>query len=125
MCIYPKSDHTLPQCKCVFQCCAKCPIVNFSDQETDNQYSDTRPSIIFHIYHIIALCTTHGRIQLNDNKLSCMCKQDSSSEQSTKIYTRKEIVMMETTISKFHTSFYSEVGIPPSTCTNTGYESLW
>ena len=35
-----------------------------------------------------------------------MCKQESSSDKSTKIYTRKEIVMMETTISDFHTSFY-------------------
>ena len=35
-----------------------------------------------------------------------MCKQESSSDKSTKIYTRKELVMMETTISDFHTSFY-------------------
>ena len=34
-----------------------------------------------------------------------MCKQDSVSEQSTKIYTRKELMMIETTISNFHTSF--------------------
>ena len=35
-----------------------------------------------------------------------MCKHDSDSEQSTKIYTRKELVMTETTIYNFHTSFY-------------------
>ena len=35
-----------------------------------------------------------------------MCKQESSLEESTKIYTRKELVMTETTISDFHTSFY-------------------
>ena len=35
-----------------------------------------------------------------------MCKQESSPDKSTKIYTRKELVMMETTISEFHTSFY-------------------
>ena len=35
-----------------------------------------------------------------------MCKHDSASEKSTKIYTRKELVMMEKTISNFHTSFY-------------------
>ena len=29
-----------------------------------------------------------------------------ASEQSTKIYTREELVIMETTISNFHTSFY-------------------
>ena len=35
-----------------------------------------------------------------------MCKQESSPDKSTKIYTRKELVMMETTISDFNTSFY-------------------
>ena len=35
-----------------------------------------------------------------------MCKQESSPDKSTKIYTRKDQVMMETTISDFHTSFY-------------------
>ena len=35
-----------------------------------------------------------------------MCEQESLLDKSTKIYTRKELVMMETTISYFHTSFY-------------------
>ena len=35
-----------------------------------------------------------------------MCEQESLPDKSTKIYTRKELVMMETTISYFHTSFY-------------------
>ena len=35
-----------------------------------------------------------------------MCKQESSLDNSTKIYTRKELVMMETKLSGFHTSFY-------------------
>ena len=35
-----------------------------------------------------------------------MCKQEYSSDEFRKIYTRKELVIMETTISGFHTSFY-------------------
>ena len=35
-----------------------------------------------------------------------MREQESLPDSSTKIYTRKELVMMETTISDFHTSFY-------------------
>ena len=35
-----------------------------------------------------------------------MCEQESLPDKSTNIYTRKEIVMMETTIYDFHTSFY-------------------
>ena len=35
-----------------------------------------------------------------------MCKKDSLPDESTKIYTRKELVMVETTISDFRTSLY-------------------
>ena len=35
-----------------------------------------------------------------------MCKQESSSDNSRKIYPRKELAMMETKISDFHTSLY-------------------
>ena len=35
-----------------------------------------------------------------------MCEQESLPDKSTKIYTRKELVMMEAKISDFHTSFY-------------------
>ena len=79
MCAYPQSDHTLPHWKCVLQYWAKIPCVNIPDQETDDQYSDTTPSICFHIYHIIYHCTEHGRILLSENKMCCMCKHDSSS----------------------------------------------
>ena len=103
---YLQSDNALTHWKCVLQFCAKCTSVNIPDQETDDQYSNTSPSIRFHIYHIIAHCTTHGRIPLNDKKICCKCKQYSVSEKSIKIYTRKELAMMETTISNFHTILY-------------------
>ena len=106
MCAYPQSDHALSHWKCVLRCCSKCPFVNISVQETDDQYSNTRPSNRFHIYHIIAQCTAHGRLPLNDKKICNMSKQYYDSEQPTRIYTRKEIVMMEKTISNFHTNFY-------------------
>ena len=35
-----------------------------------------------------------------------MCKQESSSDEYTKMCTRKELVMMETKIYDFHTSLY-------------------
>ena len=60
---------------------------------------------MFHIYHIIGRCTTHSRIPLKDKNICYMCEQESLPDSSTKIYTRKELMMMETTISDFHTSF--------------------
>ena len=69
MCVYPRSDHTLPHCKCVMRCCDKCPSVNLPDQETDDQYTDTSPSISFHVYNLISRYSTYGRLPLNDKKL--------------------------------------------------------
>ena len=89
MCVYPRSDHVLPHWKCVLQCCAKCLGVNLPDQEKDEQYPYTSPPICFHIYHLIACCTKHGRITLTDKKTFRKCQQDSVSVQSIKIYTSK------------------------------------
>ena len=106
MCVYSQSDHALPHWKCVQLCCAKCPGNNLPDQETDDKHRNPSTSIIFHIYHMIARCTKHVRLPLTDNESCRKCQQDTASGQSTKIYTRKELVMIEKTISNFHTSFY-------------------
>ena len=84
MCAYTQSDNSLPHCKCVLQFCANCPCINLTDQETDNQYSDTTPSIRFNIYRIIVRCTDHSRILLKDKKFGHKCKQESSADKSTK-----------------------------------------
>ena len=68
MCAYLQSDNALPHWKFVMRCCAKCPSINMRYQETDAHYSNTSPSIRFHIYHLIAHCTTHGRLLLTDSK---------------------------------------------------------
>ena len=83
-----------------------CPCINIPEQETTKKHDENTPSIRFHIYHIIGRCTTHGRISLEYKNMCYMCKQESLPDTSTKIYTRKELVMMETKISDFHTSFY-------------------
>ena len=75
MCTYPQYDHVFPHWKGVLRCCTKFPFINLTDQETDHHYSETTPSIRFHIYHIIARCPAHGRIPLNDRKICRMCKQ--------------------------------------------------
>ena len=106
MCTYPQSEHSLPHWKCVLWCYSDCPCINIHYQETTKKHEETTPSIRFHIYHIIGRCATHGRISLKDKNICYICKQESLPDKSTKIYTRKELVMTETTISDFHTSFY-------------------
>ena len=66
MCAYSQSDHALTHRKCVLWCCAKCTSINITDQKTYDKYPDTSPSIIFHIYHLIARYKKHGRLPLTD-----------------------------------------------------------
>ena len=106
MCTYPQSDNAFPHWEYLLICCVKHQCVNIPEQETYDKYSDTTPSIRFYIYYLIARCAVHGRLPLNDKGNFRMCKQYYVSEQSTKIYTRKALVMMETTISNFCKNFY-------------------
>ena len=105
MCAYSQSDHALPHWKCLLRCCVQCPSIIIPDQETDDKHPSSSPSICFHIYHLIAGFTKHGRIPLTYKKRCRKCQQNTDSGQSKYIYTRKELVMMDMTISNFHTIF--------------------
>ena len=106
ICAYSQSDHVLPHLKFPLQCCAKFSSINLPDQERDDNYPNPSPSIRFHIYNIIACCTKHARLPLTDKKSCRKYQQYTALGQSTKMYTRKQLVMMETTISDLRTSFY-------------------
>ena len=106
MCTNSQSDHALPHWKYVLRCCDQCPSTNIPDQETDDNHPNPSPSISFHIYHLISCSTKHGRLTLSDKKSCRECQQDTDSVKPTKIYPRKELVMMETTISNFHANFF-------------------
>ena len=46
-CAYSQLNHALTHCQCVIQCCDKFTEINLPDKETDDQYSDTSPSVFF------------------------------------------------------------------------------
>ena len=94
MCAYTQSNHVLPHWKFLLWCCANFPCINLPEQETDDLYSNRTPSTLFHIYHIIEYCTAHGIIPLKDNKICRKCRQESSTDKSTKMYIRKDLLMM-------------------------------
>ena len=73
-----------------------------------NRWSLSRHHSLKSISHLSSNCTLYKEWQASFNwkYLFCKCQQDTDSGQSTKIYTKKELVMMETTISNFHTSVY-------------------
>ena len=106
MCAYTPSQHAWPHWKCVLRCCSNCPCIDLPDQETDMHYSNTSPLIRLHIYHWIARCTVHARRPLDEKKMYRLCFQDTATVTPEKLYARKELVMMKTSIADFHTSFY-------------------
>ena len=48
----------------------------------------------------------HGRCPLDESKICRLCFQDPATITPAKKYTRKELVMMKTSIADFHTSVY-------------------
>ena len=106
MCSYPLSQHSLPYWKCVLSCFEDIPRIDTPGQESDMHHSSLSPSIRLNIYHLIACFTVHGRLPLNENKICRLCLQDSVNVLPAKLYTRKYLIMMETYIAHFHTSFY-------------------
>ena len=101
---YSHSYHALPHCKFLLWCCAQCPSINIPDQETYDKHLNSSPSIIFHIYHLIDRCKKHGRLPLTYKKICHECQQDTDSGKSTKIYTKVDLVMMDTTFYNIHTT---------------------
>ena len=106
ICAYPPSQHALAHCKCVLRCCSNFPSIDLPGQESDRHNPNTSNSIQFRIYHLIARCTVYGRWSLYEKKLCFLCLQDTASVTPAKIYTRKELVIMDTSMNDFHTSFY-------------------
>ena len=81
------------------------------------------------MYHIIGRCTAHDRIPLKDKNICYMCKQKSSPDNSTKIYTRKELVMKNNKNLRFSYQFlhtiHPKVSLSYTICAHTWYKPMW
>ena len=44
---YTQYDHALTHWKCVLRCCANCPYINITDQETDKNMKKQHPKLGF------------------------------------------------------------------------------
>ena len=105
-------NHLNMHCHTGNVCCVVVPNISridLTDQELDKYYFNASPSIFFHTYHLIARCKVHGRHPLDKNKMCCLCFQDPATVTTAKLYSKKELVMMEiylllisTQVSIFH-----------------------
>ena len=62
--------------------------------------------IRFNIYNLITRCKVHGRRSLYKRNFVCLCFQDTATVTPDELHTSKELVIIETFIDYFHTSFY-------------------
>ena len=106
MCVCPSSLYELIHCKCVLHCCAKYPCIDISNQESDKNKSMICPKIHFHVYNLVSHCTVNVWRALAENKHCRLCSGVPKYMPNAKIFPRKYIVMIETYITYFHTSFY-------------------
>ena len=72
----------------------------------DKLNDNNTPIIHFHIYRNISRCTVHSRLSPQENIVcqKCACTPDPIVK--AKVYTRKNLVMLETSIDEFHKSYY-------------------
>ena len=105
MCSYPPSQHAFSPWKYVLCCCAKCPRIDLPSQESDKHHSNSCPTIGFHVYYVIACCTVHGICPLDENKFVSFFSVPSSVT-NAKLYTRKELVLMETSLAEFQKNLH-------------------
>ena len=102
----PPSQHAFPHFKCVLHFCYNFPRIDIPDQESDRHHSNASPPIRFRIYHLIAGFKVHVSCPLDERGIFRLCFQGPDTVTPAKLYTIKYIVMMETPIADFHTSFY-------------------
>ena len=121
-------EQQLPHWKCVMRCCAKCPRIDLTSLESDDQNLNFSPTICFHVHHIIARWTVHDRHPFNENRQCWFCESYTDSIVTAKLYTGKELVMMETSVLVFHQKIihtrHTETCITLATCIYSWNTSL-
>ena len=84
----------------------KCPQIDLKSPESDKHNSNVSPTISFHVYQHIECCTVFYRTPFNENKQFQLCGSYIDAIFTTQMYTRKELVRMESSIVDFHWDLY-------------------
>ena len=105
MCVYPSSNYALSHWKCVLHCCAQFTCIDLPSTESDQHNSNAIRKIRFHVYQQMAHCTMDDGYPFNE-KIQCQLYEAYTDKiVAAKNYTRKELVMMESSIVDFHHQF--------------------
>ena len=104
MCSFPVESIHIPHFDCVLKCCTKCPNLQIPAEEcsTDDQI----PYIKYHIYKNVYRCTLCGQLPFEDGNKRMLCGEATNDTKVGNIYKRTELVLCNTSITKFHEEFY-------------------
>ena len=106
MCPYHSQHHGLPYCKGVLRCCDKYPGNRITHKKKNTDAKNTSSAINFHVYNNVSRCNVNGICPCEEQTICSMCYTDISYVTTGKVYTRKELVLIETSILKFHNKYY-------------------
>ena len=84
----------------------KCTRIDLAGPESDQKTSNVIPTIGFHVYHLIARCAVPRCNNFNENKKFQLCEPTYDSKATTKLYTRKELVITDISFFEFHQNLY-------------------
>ena len=128
MCTCTSKHHELLHWKCVLYCCDKWPSIVIPSHEANKDTTNTCLTIIFHVYHNVLHCNMHGLPTYYKQTTCSFYYKMTISYRTEKVYTKKELVLLETSIPEFQESFHiSEIktGISFDTCAYPQKPPLW
>ena len=76
------------------------------NQEFQNNTQNMCPKIRFHVFKIFSYFTLHVRCTFEEKLRLELCSTVQPEKENAKVYSQKEIVLMETYISDFDKQYY-------------------
>ena len=104
MCSYPLENINIPHFRCVLKCCNNCPALSVPDEEISMERQ--LPRIKFHVYKDIYRCSLYGQLPLIDGDRCLSCVEQHDVSKRGKVHTKRELVLLDDSISTFHSKFY-------------------
>ena len=76
------------------------------NQEENRDAANTCPKIYFHVYRNVSCCKIYGRCPYEEGTTCSMCSTMLRNYTTAKLYTWKDIVLIDTLIREFNNNFY-------------------
>ena len=99
MCTCTYKNHGIPHRKCVFRFCDKCPSIALPSQEANKDTTNTYPTVIFNVYCNVSRCNAHDWRPYYEQTTCWLCSTVTSSERTSKLYTQRGLVLIETSLT--------------------------